>query len=562
MQTPELRPRQDLTLHPARSERPAARAVKGRGLLFGLALLSTFSASAALGMDPPTTTFTLPGPNGQGGMFYNDLQNSFPEVDWSDLDRLYLPAAHYRYIFLGNLPQRTADDPLVITNLGGQVRVGGLDFHYNFILSGGSHWVLTGRYDPVAQTGDEAFTGHVGGAYANSRDTYGILIDDAFEDEGNSGLAIGGGATNFEVELVEVRHVGFAGFLIKTDDQGDAHMVDVKLHDNYIHDVGSEGVYIGSTQSAPQHRIDGLRFYNNRVVRTGTEILQLGQLGDGCEIHNNVFFLGALDWRDPFQNFQDNASQIGAREGSGSLHHNLVIGGASCFQQFFPQPRDGDVHQPGDRFDIHHNFFSHSRNFGFYVHAQSDDVTTYRFADNAFREINFQYDEHNPDENDRNAVFISFNNRAPIEITDNLWEGPQTIFAGTSSPNIVVSGNTNGAVEPVIFVDSGLPADFDYHRLEIWADVSGTTEQPVEYTLGDLVLYEGNLYENIAPGTHSGRRPPEHPDTWALRPHMPDDLRLAADSPWQGYGLLDLGSQIFADGFESGNTSRWTGSSG
>lgn len=520
-----------------------------------LALATTVGARV---LGPPESTFTLPGPNGDGGLYYPDVQSSFSEVDWATLDRLYIPAHHYRYIRLGNLPQRTADRPLVITNLGGRVRVGGLDFHYNFILGGGSHWILTGRHDAVAQTGAPGFPGHADGAYADSRGTYGLLIDDAFEDEGNSGLAIGGGASHFEVAFLEVRHVGFAGLLLKTDDQGDAHMVDVRLHDNYIHDTGSEGIYMGSTQGAPQHRIDGLRLYNNRIVRTGTEILQLGQLGDDAQIYNNVFFLGALDWKDPFQNFQDNASQIGARQGSGVVHHNLFVGGAVSFQQFFPQPRDGDVHLPGDRFDIRHNYFSHSRNFGFYVHAQSDGVTAYRFAGNAFRDINFHYDEHDTSAIDRNAVFVSFNIDAPIEITDNVWEGQQDLFDGTNSANIVRAGNRNEPVARVRFADSGLPVDFDYHKIEMWADVSGITGLPVTYTEGDYVMYLGALYENVAPGTHAGRRPPDHPGTWASRPPLPDDLRLAPDSPWQGYGLLDTTRDIFRDGLESGDTSNWT----
>src|SRR5689334_6526366 len=52
-----------------------------------------------------TTTFTLPEPAPREGelpeIAYPDLAGSFPEVDWSALDRLYIPAGRYRSILLG-----------------------------------------------------------------------------------------------------------------------------------------------------------------------------------------------------------------------------------------------------------------------------------------------------------------------------------------------------------------------------------------------------------------------------------------------------------------------------
>ena len=65
-------------------------------------------------------TFTLPGPSpGTGGMSYIDVQASFLEVTWSTSDRLYVPAAHYRFINLGNLPLGSPERPLVLTEQGG-----------------------------------------------------------------------------------------------------------------------------------------------------------------------------------------------------------------------------------------------------------------------------------------------------------------------------------------------------------------------------------------------------------------------------------------------------------
>ncbi len=489
-------------------------------------------------------------------MYYPDLQSSFPGVNWSQLDRLYIPADHYRFLNLGNLPQRSAAHPLVITNLGGQVRVGGLGFHYNFSIGGGSHWKLTGRWDAAAATGNDAFPGHGGGDYAGSRGRYGIYIDDAFLDT-DSGLAIGRHATNFEVEFVEIAHVGFAGALVKTDDSGGSHMENIRFHDNYIHDTGSEGVYFGSTQGEPQHKISGLRFYNNRIVRTGTEALQLGQMGGDSEVYNNVFAWGALAWKNPFQPFQDNNTQIGAREGSTQIHHNVFVGGATNFLILFNQVRTGDSHQQGDEVEFFDNYFSHGRNIGAYFQeSEGNAVTKFRFEDNIFREIRFQYDELYEGQVDHNTVFRIFNTENPIEIHNNRWSGPQSLFLAPGS-NIVTSGNVNAALPPFEFVDSGFLADFDYLLLEEWAAISGLTDKPIFYSEGDWVMHLGLLYECVEVGSHTDKIPTKHPATWASRPLPPDDLRQAATSPYQGMGLLDR-QGIFADGFESGNLSAWS----
>ncbi|MEM7587317.1 MAG: hypothetical protein AAF560_28275 [Acidobacteriota bacterium] len=521
-----------------------------RWIVYTLVLGLGLSSGALAG---ELTTLTLPGPGGNGGMYLPDLQASYPGVDWQALDRLYIPAAHYRFINLGNLPQRSPDHPLVITNQGGQVRVGGLDFYYNFSINGGSNWILTGRYDAAAQTGHVDFPGHAAG-YRHSQGRYGILINDELQDD-NSGLGIGGGATDFEIEFLEVTRVGFAGFNFKSNDNGDDHMSRVRIHDNYIHDVGSEGMYLGSTQAAPQHKLPQLEVYNNRVIRTGTEIGQFGHLADGSRIHHNVFVFGALDWKNPFQNFQDNGIQYDHREGSVEFDHNLVIGGADKFMIFFGKDWAGDVHLPTDVSHIHHNYFSHSRNYGAYIHQSGDGVTTYRITDNSFREINFHYDELNPGATDFNQVFRIFNSINPIELTNNLWDGPQSFFAA-SGGNVVASGNQPATIPPVVFVDSGFPADFDYLLLEIWTDVDSHGE-PVLYEVGDYVSYDSVLYRCLE--QHSGRIPPDRPDTWQPLSTPPDDYRLRPDSPFQGYGLLDnlVETDLFADGFEGGDTSAW-----
>ena len=498
----------------------------------------------------PESTFMVPfQPNGENGLYLPDVQASYPEVDWQNLDRLYLPAGHYAFINLGNLPVRSADNPLVISNRGGQVHIGGLGHYYLFVLGGGSNWVVTGRYDPVSATGDVSYQGHRGNQYEDTRDTYGILIDDDFvEGRSNSGLSIGGGATDFELSYIEVREVGFAGFSIKTDDNGDALMSNLKIHDNYIHDTKSEGVYIGSTQAEPQHAIESMEFYNNRVLRTGTEALQVGQLGEGNEIHHNVFGPAAIDWRDSFQRWQDSSSQIGVRYGNSSIHHNIFIGAANALISFFGQDRDADEHHAGDAIVIHDNHYEAWRSLGAFIGGSSDETTTYRFERNSFRNFQWTRDEIYPDESEPDHLFRTFNTSNPILLTDNRFEASLRLINRLASDNgvddnIIAEGNVAEAVDAIDFNNSGFPPEFDYLALELWTTNAsrhtGGENPSVYYQPGDYVMHNGKLYRSIAATEHHGYLPDDHPEIWELLGYPSDDVRLAPGSAHEGIGLLD-----------------------
>lgn len=494
---------------------------------------------------PPESTFTLPTISEGAGYHYPDIQASFPDVDWSRLDRLYIPAGRYRFIRIGNLPARDPARPLVITNRGGQVRVGGFDHHFVCSIGGGSGWVLTGRYDSVAQTGDEAFPGHRGGAYANSRDTYGILIDDDFVRAGNNGITVGGRATRFELEYLELREIGFAAVMLKTDNDGAAAMDGVDVHDLYIHDIGSEGFYIGSTQRQPQHPIVGLTLHHNRVLRTGTEAIQIGQLRGRIEVHNNVFGPSAIDWRAAFQRFQDGNLQIAVRSGTVDVHHNVFLGGAGAQASIFGEVVSGDPHDPSDRVWIHDNYYAHYRNLFTYVAARTLSPMTFRFERNTMRGWRFDYDEVYGGSAPGEMIRVG-GSETVVEVVGNRFDvtGPRLVGSisdpdgnGTSG-NVSGSGNVRGTVEPIRFRASGLPNDFDYLDLEMWTDVATLGgDRPVAYRRGMVVMHRGVPYRCGADPCAAGRVPPEHPSIWTELPLFPDDVRLAPGSPHAGVGI-------------------------
>lgn len=487
---------------------------------------------------PPQMAFTLPKPAEDGGeLYYPNVVEAFPDVDFETLDRLYLPGGNYRSVLLGGLPERSKERPLVITNRDGQVRVGGDAANYVFSINGGKNWVLTGRYDEQRQTGDEAYIGHAGG-YANSRGKYGIFIDDVFSKEGLTGLAIGGGASDFEVEMIEITRVEFAGIVAKTDDDGQATMRNVSLHDTYVHDVGSEGIYFGSTQAQPQHTFEALHVYANRLLRTGTEALQVGQLGGGCEIHHNVLGPGAIRWRSAFQRYQDGNVQYGQRHGSSRFHHNIVVGTGDLFVEFFPQPVDGDSHGTADTVTFDNNYFSDSSSSGVYTHADANSVNVV-FEANVFRGFEFNYTEVYPDAMAPNQVFgIGSNTENPHLLKDNRFDAP-FVFVEWTFDTTTVENNVREALPALEFVDfMGSELDANFRQLEWWTERAtlGPDQPEVTYPAGAWVMHRGTLYRAMR--ENRATPPDTAPDVWEALPPPADDARVAPDSP---YAALDLG---------------------
>jgi hypothetical protein len=486
----------------------------------------------------PETTFTLPKPAEEGSeLYFPDVVAAYPDVDFATLDRLYLPAGTYRSVMLGGLPERSTERPLVITNSGGQVRVGGDAANYVFAINGGKNWVLTGRYDEELQTGDPAYVGHAAG-YAHSQGKYGIFIDDEFSKEGLTGLSIGGGATDFEVEMLEITRAEFAGIVAKTDNDGAATMHNVSLHDTYVHDVGSEGIYFGSTQAQPQHTFEHLRIYANRLIRTGTEALQVGQLGEGCEIHHNVLGPAAIRWRSAFQRYQDGNVQYGQRHGSSRFHHNIVVGTGDLFVEFFPQPVEGDSHGASDAVTFDHNYFSDSSSSGVYTHADANSVNVV-FSANLFRGFDFNYDEVYPDATPPNQVFgIGSNTVNPHLLKDNRFDA-SFVFVEWTFESTTIDNNVQETLPALEFADfMGDELDENFRRLEWWAERAtlSPNQDEVTYAAGAWVMHQGTLYRAL---TENRATPPNTaPDVWEALPAPADDPRVAPNSP---YAKLELG---------------------
>lgn len=203
----------------------------------------------------------------------------------------------------------TAESPIIIKNCGGTA---------NIVATDKWHAIKTEKSKYFRITGGEVSK------------QYGIRVRG-----GEMGLKLDGLSTNFEVDHVEVFNVSFAGIMAKTDPtcddatiRGNFTMYDVLLHDNYVHDTGGEGFYVGnsfwdgmerSCGMRLPHEIKGLKLYNNVVKNTGWEAIQVGCAIEGTEIYNNT----VNNFGTANRQAQNNGIQIGS--GTGGLVYNNLI---------------------------------------------------------------------------------------------------------------------------------------------------------------------------------------------------------------------------------------------
>jgi len=201
-------------------------------------------------------------------------------------DTVYLQASTKRMLIISNF-HGTPENYIVFVNYGGEVIIQNDDMQYGICINNSSYFRLSG-------TGSKDIT-------------YGIKVMKTMAG-GSMGLTIGNKSTNYEIDHLEIANVGFAGIMAKTDPKSDMTtnrdnftQYESILHDNYIHNTGGEGMYIGhsfyngivSTNSAGQEVVlypsvlKGVHIYNNRIDSTGWDGLQVGCATEDCEIYAN-----------------------------------------------------------------------------------------------------------------------------------------------------------------------------------------------------------------------------------------------------------------------------------
>ncbi len=206
---------------------------------------------------------------------------------------------------------------ITIKNCGGQVVLGGSNVNNGIMVQNSRYFRITG----TGVSGME----------------YGIKIDKT--KAGSQGVAVSEFSSDVEIDHLEITGVGFAGIMAKTDpkcdgsaDRGRFTMYNVKIHDNYIHDIGGEGIYLGNsfyngttvycnTTKYP-HEVKGVRVYNNIVKNTGWEGIQVGAATHDVEIYDNEVF----NYGQANKDSQNNGIQLGLGT-TGKCYNNYIENG-------------------------------------------------------------------------------------------------------------------------------------------------------------------------------------------------------------------------------------------
>lgn len=202
-------------------------------------------------------------------------------------DTIAIEGGKYYQLLIQNI-KGTINKPIILINKGAQA-----------IVSGNSNYGV--------KIGVCAFLKFSG--KGNTSVYYGVVIRNIITSlsTGGIGLSIDDLSTNIEVENVEIKNITYVGIMAKTDPScvflpqySSFVLRDLFIHDTYIHNIGHEGMYLGSSKFKDgyaltcngvnttifPHLLKNLKIYRNIVDSTGWDGIQIG-CADSCKVYNN-----------------------------------------------------------------------------------------------------------------------------------------------------------------------------------------------------------------------------------------------------------------------------------
>jgi hypothetical protein len=172
--------------------------------------------------------------------------------------------------------QGTAARPITIVNDGGVVDIRARGAYAGIEIRDSSHLRITGT----------GVVSQCGAGVGESEQRCGIRIS-----ESGNGLTGKVRTEHLVVDHVEVGNVSSSGLGVHDKTQSRSYVQrNVAFRDLYVHDIGTEGHYHGSSKytegEAPL--LDGVEITRNLVVRTGRDGIQVGSAPWNCRIADNV----------------------------------------------------------------------------------------------------------------------------------------------------------------------------------------------------------------------------------------------------------------------------------
>jgi len=307
----------------------------------------------------------------------------------------------------------SAEAPVIIRNHSGQVVLSNSDRYYNIFVGASRYFRITGT-----GSADHRYGFHLNGT-----------------NEGGSAVMVAGLSSDCELDHLHIERAGFAGIMAKTDNAVGTFMDNVNIHDNYIHDVGGEGLYLGQTKY-PGQTLRGLHIWNNVIARTGYEACQIANAPENVRVHNNVFYRTGLKkelWQD--RNFQITS------QSTAEFTHNIIIGAHSCLV----------VMSGGQPKVFRQNYFASTVTEPVVVcgDAAAADYPNDHvlFEGNFFRDVA-----------PVQAILLFTGARTVFQVRDNTWDGDNEEFVRHQpiidlSKKVLLEGNRRAPVPKPRFVD-------------------------------------------------------------------------------------------------------------
>jgi uncharacterized protein YqfB (UPF0267 family) len=272
--------------------------------------------------------------------------------------------------------------------------------------------------------------------------------------------------------------------------------------------VHGELFYIGSTEATgpwPVHR--GMIIRDNILLFASAEGIQLMQLASGSRVHNNVMFVAAMDYRSPFQAFQDTGVQLSFIEGGVTFDNNIIWGWAATgLHLFCNDGTDQDVPFGDGIITIKNNAFLGGRKGNTYRLDDSFTLPTkcvFEGNDIINNSRTYEIDDLNDYhcENAQNTTPVFF-------IGETVVDDSYPFLSGSTS-TVKYFDLTRAATDVPEFVNSG----FDYidaDRVYRWSETYGTgtlrtsSTQSIDPSAlsdgGSLAITVADAGEDFVPG--------------------------------------------------------------
>jgi hypothetical protein len=439
-------------------------------------------------------------------------------------------------------------NPIVITNYDGQVET------KHIKIAGMSHFKLTGKYDPKGKTGDSRYRGHAVG-YAYSQEKYGFFINGQWQNNSKFLLEVTSKkiketenrqmSSAFEIEFIESGNGGYSNVFKANNEKYISE--NISIHDCYIHDTNGEGIYLGNTSTKGEQGIfRNIEIYNNRILRTGLDALQLVQVGGKAKIHHNVLD-GGMKWRSAFMDHQNFGASLSFVSGGVEFYNNVIInGGNATFQVFLEKESWYEAKDFGKEINIYNNLFMSSKTgLGAYLgpYKATLDNTSLILRENDFISNGFQYDRMDEDKDESEYTVIG-GYAGSVSLLNNRWQKGEAKkdFHSTNFKSQYQTSNNNPASIEIPEFENYATNNYGFKYFELWADklnIGSQKGKPAPYVQGDVVIWKSKIY--VCTKSHTQIEPGANPLWEQYWRHLKfnngksalpaDDVRLKKNTP-------------------------------